>query len=139
MNGGFLLDAILRFDDEKVFDAVCAGANCYVLKSTQPKRILECIKEVHDGGAPMSPSIARKVLGMFKSSNVSQPNKKFDLSKREREVLEQLVHGKSYKMIASDLNISYETVYSHIKRIYKELQVNSSTEAVAKTLKNKIL
>jgi len=126
-------------DDEKVFNAVCAGATGYLLKNTEPKKILECIKEINEGGAPMSPSVARKVLSMMKNSNSKKPDKEVKLSKREKEVLELLVHGKSYKMIASDLNISYETVHSHIKRIYKELQVNSSTEAVVKTLKNKIL
>jgi len=126
-------------DDEKVFNAICAGANGYVLKNTPPRKIREAIVEVQEGGAPMSPSIARKVLTMMRDSNSKKESEDVKLSKREKDVLELLVQGKSYKMIAADLNISYETVHSHIKRIYKELRVNSSTEAVSKTLRNKIL
>lgn len=124
-------------DDEKVFDSICSGANGYLLKNTAPKDLLYFIREVRAGGAPMTPSVARKVLTMFKSAQTSyRPEEKFDLSNREREVLHLLVNGRSYKMIATELGISFETVHSHIKKIYKALHVNSATEAVSKVLRN---
>jgi len=127
-------------DDNNVFDSICAGATGYLLKNAEPIQILNAIKDVHGGGAPMTPSIARKVLSLFKEGNQKkEANKQVVLSKREREVLSLLVEGHSYKMIGAELSISYETVHSHIKKIYKILQVNSATEAVAKSLKDNII
>ena len=123
-------------DDDHVFDSICAGATGYLLKSTEPQEILNSAKEVFNGGAPMSPSVARRVLAMFQSSNKKDPKPSIDLSDREREVLELLVKGLSYKMIAADLGVTYETVHSHIKKIYKTLHVNSATEAVSRALKD---
>ncbi len=121
----------VHVDDQMVFDALCAGASGYLLKSTSTKKIHEAIHEVKRGGAPMSTQIARMVINSFNSS-VSSP-----LSEREQEVLSLLCEGKSYKMIADDLFISMDTVRTHIRHIYKKLEVNSSTEAVAKAFKNK--
>lgn len=127
------------FDDNKnVFDAVRNGANGYLLKKTPPARLLEYIQEAHTGGAPMSSSIATQVLKMF--SEVHTPvNDDYRLSEREKQVLQLLVNGYSYKMIASEMYISIDTVRSHIKKIYEKLHVNSKSEAVAKAFKNKLV
>lgn len=130
-------------DDEKVFNSICAGANGYVLKNASMESLISQIEEVHQGGAPMTPVIARKVLNKFsKIHPPSKPSSEDDtlqLSSREYDVLNLLVKGKSYKMIASELNVSYETVHSHIKKLYQKLQVNSVGEAVSKTLTKNIL
>lgn len=127
-------------DDEKVFASLCAGANGYILKNANMTSLIQYINEVHNGGAPMTPVIARKVLNQFtklQPSNIQ--NEDYNLSSREKEVLQLLVKGKSYKMIAADLNINYETVHSHIKKIYQKLQVSSVGEAVSKTINQRIL
>jgi DNA-binding NarL/FixJ family response regulator len=118
-------------DNEKVFQAICSGANGYLLKRTSPSRILEAIHEVYNGGAPITSSIARKILQMFPKTPArsTEVNK---LSMREQEILQQLMQGNSYKMIAAQLSISLETVRTHIKRIYEKLHVHSSSEAIAK-------
>lgn len=123
-------------DDEKVFDSICAGANGYVLKNANMESLIRYISEVYHGGAPMTPVIARKVLNQFSRL---QPAKSVqdefnNLSSREKEVLNLLVKGKSYKMIADELFIGFETVHSHVSRIYKKLQVSSVVEAVSKTM-----
>lgn len=122
--------------DEKVFQAICAGANGYVLKQTSPSRLLECLRECVEGGSPMTPLIASKVLKLFREKNTwPAKNEAVDLSVREREILALLTEGLSYKMIGDKCSISYETVHSHIKKIYKKLHVNSVSEAVSKALK----
>jgi len=122
-------------DADKVFASICAGANGYILKSANMNELVGHINDVYHGGAPMTPIIARKVLDRFvKLQAAPHPEEDFNLSKREDQVLQLLVKGKSYKMIAEDLNISYETVHSHVRRIYQKLQVNSVSEAVSKTL-----
>jgi len=127
-------------DDDKVFASLCAGANGYVLKSANMQSLIQYINEVHQGGAPMTPVIARKVLNQFaKIQPVKQPDENYNLSSREKDVLQLLVKGKSYKMIAEELNVSYETVHSHIRKIYNKLQVNSVGEAVSKTISKNIL
>lgn len=127
------------FDDNKnVFEAVRNGANGYVLKKTPPAKLLEYIEEAASGGAPMTASIATQVLKMFSQINTSQ-NEDYNLSDREKQVLQLLVDGYSYKMIASEMFISIDTVRSHIKKIYEKLHVNSKSEAVAKAFKNKLL
>ena len=127
-------------DDAKVFAAICAGANGYILKSTPPVKLLEAIKEVSEGGSPMTPSVAAKVLKMFKDQNrQSNALNDTDLSGREKEILTLLVDGLSYKFIADKLFISYETVHSHVKKIYQKLHVNSVNEAISKALRNKIV
>lgn len=127
-------------DDEKVFASLCAGANGYILKNANMESLIQYLNEVKDGGAPMTPVIARKVLTQFAKLQPAQSsNENYNLSNREKEVLQLLVKGKSYKMIAEALNLSYETVHSHIKKIYHKLQVNSVGEAVSKTISGNIL
>lgn len=130
-------------NDEMVFEAICAGAQGYILKNTPPARILECIIEVYQGGSPMSPSVARKVLGFLHKPEVSLTKElafvEYNLSPREKDVLSSLVKGMSYKMIADQYGISYETVRSHMKNIYEKLHVASMTEAVAKAINQKLV
>jgi len=130
-------------NDENIFDAICAGASGYILKNTPPTKILESIVEVYQGGSPMSPSVARKVLGFMQKSvegeKKSEPVENYNLSVREKDVLSCLVKGMSYKMIADHCNISYETVRSHMKNIYEKLHVASMTEAVAKAINQKLV
>lgn len=127
------------FDDNKnVFDALKNGANGYLLKKTPPAKLLEYIGDVATGGAPMTSSIATQVLKMF-SELPQQANNEYNLSEREKQVLQLLVNGYSYKMIASDMFIAIDTVRSHIKKIYEKLQVNSKSEAVAKAFKDKLI
>jgi DNA-binding NarL/FixJ family response regulator len=127
------------FDDNKnVFDAIKAGANGYILKKTQPSKLIEYIQEASTGGAPMTSSIATQVLKMFSETH-SRVSEDYDLSQREKEVLQHLVNGYSYKMIAAEMFISVDTVRSHIKKIYEKLHVNSKSEAVAKAFRDNII
>jgi DNA-binding NarL/FixJ family response regulator len=122
-------------DNEHIFNAICAGASGYLLKKNADQ-IVPSIREVLSGGAPMTGSIARKVLALFPKP--SQPVAQEDriLSDRETEILQLLIRGFSYKMIAAELQIALETVRSHIKKIYRKLQVNSATEAIYKAGKD---
>ena len=127
------------FDDNKnVFEAIRSGANGYLLKKTPPARLIEYIAEAHSGGAPMTSSIATQVLRMFSEANAQQ-GEDYNLSDREKQVLQLLVNGYSYKMIASEMFIAIDTVRSHIKKIYEKLHVNSKSEAVAKAFKDKLI
>jgi DNA-binding NarL/FixJ family response regulator len=126
-------------ENEKIFQSICAGASGYILKNTSPSRILEAIKETYEGGAPMSPSIATKVLKMMQVQNGSSKNVSFNLTEREKEVLSCLVKGMSYKLIADACFISIDTVRGHIRNIYEKLHVHSKSEAVAKAIKGKIV
>jgi DNA-binding NarL/FixJ family response regulator len=123
-------------DDEKLFQCLCAGANGYLLKKTPPAKLFDAIQEVLEGGAPMSPSIARKVLNTFKSKPDSND---YMLSPREIEVLQWLIKGYSIKIIASELNLAFDTVRSHLKNIYQKLHVNCGKEAIAKALNERIV
>ena len=123
-------------DDEKLFQCLCAGANGYLLKKTPPAKLFDAIQEVLDGGAPMSPSIARKVLNTFKSKPESN---NYMLSPREIEVLQWLIKGYSIKIIASEMNLAFDTVRSHLKNIYQKLHVNCGKEAIAKVLNERIV
>ncbi|HET6768716.1 MAG TPA: response regulator transcription factor, partial [Chitinophagaceae bacterium] len=127
------------FDDNKnVFESLKAGANGYVLKKTAPAKLLEYISEAASGGAPITASIATQVLKMF--SGIENPvHADYNLSEREKQVLQFLVNGYSYKMIAAEMFIAIDTVRSHIKKIYEKLHVNSKSEAVAKAFKDKIV
>jgi DNA-binding NarL/FixJ family response regulator len=125
-------------DNEHIFDAICSGAVGYMLKRTPPAKLLEAIQDANNGGAPMTSSIARKVLQML------PPQKRVletshNLTERETEILNLLVKGHSYKMIADVCFISMDTVRSHIKKIYEKLHVHSQTEAVAKAIHNQIV
>jgi len=127
------------FDDNRnVFQAISNGANGYILKKTPPGKLLEYISEAQSGGAPMTASIATQVLKMFSSMN-NEKGEDYNLSDREKQVLQLLVEGYSYKMIAGEMFISIDTVRSHIKKIYEKLHVNSKSEAVAKAFKDKIV
>jgi DNA-binding NarL/FixJ family response regulator len=124
-------------DDEKIFDAMRFGASGYILKKTDPQQIIVAIEDVLNGGSPMTPSIATRVIHFFRKQNDKRPEQ-YGLSDREAEILQYLVDGLSYKMIADKVNISYNTVNSHIKKIYDKLQVHSVSEAVSKAIRNNI-
>ncbi|HEX6332807.1 MAG TPA: response regulator transcription factor [Flavisolibacter sp.] len=129
-------------DDDRVFDSICAGASGYILKNHLNTKLIEAIHELEFGGSPMSPSIARKVLNKLQQIPqhvVPEKAPDYHLTQREKEVLSCLVNGLSYKMIASDLEISYETVRSHVKKIYEKLHVASLTEVVAKAINQRIV
>jgi len=126
-------------DDVKIFDAILAGADGYILKKTPPAKLLEGIIEVMEGGAPMTPTVAKQVLLLFSNKHRPVEHQKFDLTTREQEILGLLVTGLSYKMIADKCNISYPTVNTHITHIYEKLHVSSGTEAVAKAIEHRIV
>lgn len=123
-------------EDEKIFEALKAGANGYILKKTSPKKLLEAISELNEGGAPMSSQIARKVVATFRNKAVIEENPDAaslrTLSNREKEILEWLAKGMLYKEIAAQLFISPETVRKHVYHIYDKLHVNNRIEAVNK-------
>lgn len=125
-------------DDQKIFDAILAGATGYLLKKTSPEKILESIKELKEGGASMSASIVKKVISYFNQKEPAGKND-YTLSQRELIILKCLVNGDSYKMIGDHCNISIGTVRTHISNIYKKLHINSKSEAVAKALKEKLV
>jgi len=133
-----LMETIFE-EDEKIFQSICNGAQGYILKNTPPAEILNAIREIYEGGAPMSPVIASKVLRIFKDNLSGSIDDSFHLSIREKEILKCLVDGMSYKMIADTCFISADTVNGHIKNIYKKLQVHSKSEAVVKAIKRKIV
>jgi RNA polymerase sigma factor (sigma-70 family) len=117
-------------EDEKIFEALEAGASGYILKKTAPGKLLEAIKELYEGGAPMSSQIARKVVAAFQSKSLSSP---LDvLSRREKEILELIAKGMLYKEISQQLNIAQETVRKHVYHIYEKLHVSNRIEAVNK-------
>lgn len=122
-------------EDDTVFDSLCAGAKGYITKNASPEKILDAIREVRDGGAPMSGRIARMVVSSF----MTPGDPSAQLTDREKEVLDQLCKGKSYKMVADALNITHDTVRHHIKNIYKKLEVHSVSEAILKTMKKKLI
>lgn len=129
-------------DDDRVFDSICAGASGYLLKNFLNTRLVDAIKELQYGGSPMSPSIARKVFNKMQQMSqfvVPAAVPDYNLTPREKEVLACIVEGLAYKMIADKLNISYETVRSHVKKIYEKLHVASLTEVVSKAMKEKIV
>ena len=124
-------------DNDRIFDAICAGATGYLLKSTEPQGILAGIREAMAGGVPMSPPIVRRVLNMFKQINA--PRWDYQLTEREKDVLNQLVEGKSKKKIAAALNLSTHTIDTHLRNIYAKLHVHSGRSAVAKALNEKLV
>lgn len=124
-------------DSEKIFQALCAGASGYILKNDPPHKYLEAINEVYNGGAPISASVAKKVLGFFANKNVvltAPGSTDYLLSDREKEILHLMVEGHNYKTIADKSFISYETVRTHVKHIYRKLHVASRSEAVMKAI-----
>jgi len=126
-------------DDDSIFQAICAGASGYILKTTSPEEYIQALENVHSGGAPMTPSIARRVLQLFKG-NVQLPSSEtYNLTEKEKQVLQHLTSGKSYKMIADEMSISVETIKTHFKNIYNKLHVHSAPEAVAKAIQERIV
>jgi DNA-binding NarL/FixJ family response regulator len=117
-------------DKERVFKALQAGASGYLIKNIPLKKLKSAILEVLEGGAPMSPVIAKKVINYFSNQKVTQLEQSVELTAREREVSELLIDGKTYRQVAYDLNIAPDTVRQHIKNIYKKLQINSRVELV---------
>jgi DNA-binding NarL/FixJ family response regulator len=124
-------------DDNRIFDSICAGADGYLLKNTSPLQLVNALLEVMNGGVPMSPFVAQKVFQHFRLAKADA--EQFNLTPREKEILELLVGGNSYKMIADKSNVSIDTVKKHLQNIYHKLHVNCGTEAVAKALQHKII
>jgi DNA-binding NarL/FixJ family response regulator len=124
-------------DDTPIFDSICAGADGYLLKNTSPIQLIQSLQDVMTGGAPMSPFIAQRVFQYFRTPKTTPDS--FNLSAREKYILELLVKGNSYKMIADKSCISIDTVRKHLQNIYHKLHVNCGTEAVAKALRHKIV
>lgn len=135
----FIIMQTVFEDEEKIFAAVHAGAHGYFLKKTPSHKFIEGIRDVLEGGAPMTPSVARKVLEMFQQQPADAAANLFDLTAREIDILSMLTKGMSYKMIADAGGISFHTVNSHLKKIYEKLHVHSATEAVAKALDKKLV
>jgi DNA-binding NarL/FixJ family response regulator len=124
-------------DDNRIFDSICAGADGYLLKNTSPLQLVNALLEVMNGGVPMSPFVAQKVFQHFRLAKADA--EQFNLTPREKEILELLVGGNSYKMIADKSTVSIDTVKKHLQNIYHKLHVNCGTEAVAKALQHKII
>jgi DNA-binding NarL/FixJ family response regulator len=125
-------------DDERIFDAMCAGACGYLLKKTPPARLLDSLREVVAGGAPMSPEVARRVIALFRE--VRPPERaEYHLTPHETRLLELFVEGHNYKTAAAELHVSVNTVNFHVRSIYDKLQVHSRSEAVVKALLNRLV
>lgn len=126
-----VLVCTVQDDDESLFNALCAGATGYMLKDVRPEQVIEAVKAIHAGGSPMNPAIARRVLASF--SVPRKQAKEFEmLTERERQVLEELARGQRYKEIADKLNLSIETIRTHVRNLYEKLQVSSRTDALNK-------
>ena len=125
-------------DNQHVLDAICAGASGYLLKKYISDHLVESIKQVLQGGAPMSPGIARMVIESMHRTH-APGTEDYHLTRREKEILSSLSKGNSYKMIAAEMNISIDTVRTHIKNIYEKLQVHSQIEAVSKAMNERLI
>jgi DNA-binding NarL/FixJ family response regulator len=125
-------------DDDRIFDAMCAGACGYLLKKTPPARLLESLREVVAGGAPMSPEIARKVITLFRTVRPPK-HADYQLTPHETRLLKMLVDGHNYKTAAGDLGVSINTISFHMRNIYDKLQVHSKSEAVSKALRDGLI
>lgn len=134
----YILMLTIFDDNNHVLDAICAGASGYLLKKYLPEKLIEAIHEVRHGGAPMSPGIARLVISRLQQLPTSTVNR-YELTPREKEILSSLSKGNSYKLIAAQLDISIDTVRTHIKHIYDKLQVRSQTEAVSKAINERLV
>src|SRR5215475_1473665 len=125
-------------DDERIFDALCAGASGYLLKKTPPARLIECLKEAMNGGAPISPEVASQVISLFRK--IRPPEKAdYQLTPHEIRLLKLLVEGHSYKTAAAELQSSVNTIGFHMRSIYRKLQVHSKSEAVVKALRHNLI
>ena len=125
-------------DDERIFDALCAGACGYLLKRTPPAKLLESLREAKQGGAPMSPEVARRVISIFRTVRPPQ-HAGYDLTPHELRLLKLLVEGHNYKSAAAELGVSFHTIAFHIQNIYEKLQVHSKSEAVAKAMRHRLI
>jgi DNA-binding NarL/FixJ family response regulator len=125
-------------DDERIFDAMCAGASGYLLKKTPPAKLLESLKEAFNGGAPMSPEVARRVIALFRE--IRPPDRSdYQLTPHETRLLKLFVEGHIYKTAAAELGVSINTINFHVRKIYEKLQVHTRSEAVAKALVNRLV
>jgi DNA-binding NarL/FixJ family response regulator len=125
-------------DDERIFDALCAGACGYLLKKTPPTRLLESIRDAANGGSPISPDVASRVIKLFRQERMPKRSDS-DLTPHEMRLLKLLVEGHSYKTAAAELKVSVNTISFHIRHIYEKLQVHSKSEAVAKAINNRLI
>ena len=125
-------------DDDRIFEAVCAGASGYLLKKTPPARLLESVREAVGGGAPMSPEVARRVMVLFRTFRPPD-HTKCELTPHEIRLLRLLVDGHNYKTAAAELGVTVHTISFHLRNIYEKLQVHSKSEAVAKALRNRLV
>lgn len=132
----FIIMYTMFENDESLFSSLCSGANGYILKKTSPFKLFEAIDDVMEGGAPLSPSIAKRVLQSFE---VRKSGQQYNITPREREILQLLIKGYSVKMIAGELMISFDTARTHLKNIYPKLHVNCGKEAIAKVLRERII
>jgi len=136
--GMLLLMLTVYEDDEYIFEALCAGASGYLLKKTAPARLIESVREAMNGGAPMSPEVARKVIKLFR--DIRPPDvADYHLTPHETRLLKMLVEGHNYKTAAAELGVSVTTVAFHMRNIYEKLQVHSKSEAVSKALRNRLV
>ena len=124
-------------DDERIFDALCAGASGYLLKKTPPSRLLESLAEAAAGGAPLTPEVASRVVRLFR--DYRPPNRNYELTPHELRLLKLLMEGHNYKTAAEELGVTTHTISFHLQRIYEKLHVHSKTEAVAKALQHRLL
>jgi len=137
-SGMQLLMLTVYSDDERIFQAMCAGACGYLLKKTPPDRLLEGVREVYEGGAPMSPEVARRVVGLFQK--IQPPAAaEYHLTAQESRILRLLGEGHHYKTASAELGISIHTLSFHMRRIYEKLEVHSKSEAVAKALRDGLI
>jgi DNA-binding NarL/FixJ family response regulator len=125
-------------DDERIFEAVCAGACGYLLKRTAPARLLESLKEVSEGGAPMSPEVARRVIKLFREIRPPK-HADYELTPHQIRLLKLFADGHNYKTAAAELGVTVDTIAFHLRHIYEKLQVHSKSEAVAKALRDHII
>lgn len=125
-------------DDDRIFDAICAGASGYLLKKTPPARLLDAVREAVSGGAPMSPEVARRVITLFR--DIRPPERAdYELTPHETRLLKLFVEGHNYKTAAAELGVTVHTISFHLRSIYEKLQVHSKSEAVAKALRDRLV
>jgi len=133
-----LITITVHDDDERIFDALCAGASGYLLKKTPPARLLESLKEAIAGGSPMSPEVARRVIDMFRKFRPPE-HVDYHLTPHELRILKLFAGGHNYKTAAAEIGVTASTISFHLLKIYEKLQVHSKTEAVAKALRNNLI
>lgn len=124
-------------DDKRIFDALCAGARGYLLKNTPPARLLESVREIMSGGAPMSPEVARRVVDLFQQIHPAVPD--HNLTPHEMRLLKLLAEGHNYQTAAAELKVSVNTIRFHMRSVYSKLEVHSKAEAVSKALRSRII